>query len=478
MTDLDLLYTPAHELATLIKNKSISPVELMQQSLNRIDNVNGLLNCFCFVFHDEAMDLAKQAEEDVMSGKPLGAAHGLPFGVKDVTPVAGKRLTRGSKMYEHYVAEKDAIIVQRFKQAGAIVIGKTNTPEFAYSSFTENLLWGRTSNPWDVTRTSGGSSGGSAVAVATGCVPLAEGTDMGGSVRIPASFCNLVGLKPSLGRIPMDILPTVFDNISHFGPLARNIADANLFMDIAAGPDELDIMSLPDKPCFQNQSSIDVSGMRLALSVDLGYCAVDPQVQQAIHNCAQRFRELGAIVEEVELGWHSKYHEVWIDIWGVYLDACFTEDLDKWRHQMDPNVVSLIEHGRTISAPDYKKFEVYRTEQWHSLCKVFESYDALLTPTMAQTAPPHESTDSDFEGYDSEGKFKALDFTSVFNNVPQCPALSVPAGFSDEGLPIGLQIIGRRFSDTTVMKLGAALENTTKFNQTFFPENFRPNKRV
>ena len=472
MTDLNLLYTPAHKLASLIKDKSVSPVDLMEQSLARIDEVNDVLNCFCFVFREDAMEYAKQAEKDVMSGRPLGPAHGLPFGVKDVTPVAGKRLTLGSKMYEYNVADRDAIIVQRFKQAGAIVVGKTNSPEFAYSSFTQSPLWGRTSNPWDKTRTSGGSSGGSAVAVATGCVPLAEGTDMGGSVRIPASFCGLVGLKPSLGRIPMDILPTVFDNISHFGPLARNMADANLFMDIAAGPDELDIMSLRDKPSFQNSGSTDISGMKLALSVDLGYCAVDSQVEHAIFECAKRFRELGAIVEEVELGWNSKYHEVWLDIWGVYLDACFTEDLEKWREEMDPNVVELIEHGRSIDAPTYKKFEKLRTEQWHSLCKVFQQYDALLTPTMALIAPTHDKSDSDFEGFNEEGKLKALDLTSVFNNVAQCPALSVPAGFSHEGLPIGLQIIGHRFADVTVMKLGAALETITRFDQISPPEGF------
>ena len=472
MTDLDLLYTPAHKLAALIADKSISPVELMEQSLNRIDEVNQLLNCFCFVFHGEAMDLAKQAEKDVMSGKALGPAHGLPFGVKDVTPVAGKRLTRGSKMYEHQVAEEDAIIVQRFKQAGAIVIGKTNTPEFAYSSFTQNPLWGRTANPWDLSRTSGGSSGGSAVAVASGCVPLAEGTDMGGSVRILASFCNLVGLKPSLGRIPMDILPTVFDNISHFGPLARNIADANLFMDIAAGPDERDIMSLPDKPKFQQTEGPNIRGMRLALSVDLGYCAVDSQVQQAVLDCAERFRQRGAIVEEVDLGWKSLYNDVWYDIWGVYLDACFTKNLDDWRDQMDPNVVALIERGRTIDAPAYKKFEIYRTEQWHAMCQIFESYDALLAPTMAQTAPSHDKTDGDFAGFDQDGKLKALDMTCAFNNIGQCPALSVPAGFSDQGLPIGLQIVGHRFADTTVMKLGSVLESTTNFTTLRPPENF------
>ena len=320
------------------------------------------------------MDHAREAEIAVMSGKPLGCAHGLPFGVKDVTPVAGEPMTRGSRMYEHYVPDTDALIVQRFRHSGAIVIGKTTTPEFAYSSFTQSPLWGVTLNPSDTSRTPGGSSGGSAAAVASACVPLAEGTDMGGSVRIPASFCNLVGLKPSLGRIPMDILPTVFDNISHFGPLARNIDDANLFMNIAGGPDERDIMSLPDKLPFPIPADKNIKGMKLGLSMDLGIYDVNPQVQQAAAEAADRLARMGAIVDMVELGWSSRYVDVWYEMWGVYLDACFTRDLDRWRDDMDPQVVALIER-RGISAVDYKKFENLRTEQWHRLCKVFDQYE-------------------------------------------------------------------------------------------------------
>ena len=470
MIDLDLLYTSAVELAAKIKTRELSPVELMRQSLERIDEVNKVLNCFCFVFHDKAMAQAKLAEQAVMSGQALGPAHGLPFGVKDVTPVAGESMTRGSKMYAHYVPDADALIVQRFRNSGAIVIGKTTTPEFAYSSFTQSPLWGVTVNPWNILHTPGGSSGGSAAAVASACVPLAEGTDMGGSVRIPASFCNLVGLKPSLGRIPMDILPTVFDNISHFGPLARNIDDANLFMNIAGGPDERDIMSLPEKLSFPIPSDKSIKGMKLGLSMDLGIYDVNPQVQQVILEVADHFATMGAVVEPVELGWNSHYVDVWYDMWAVYLDACFTRDLEYWREHMDQKVVALVERGRSIGAVDYKKFESLRTEQWHLLCNVFDQYDALLTPTMAQPAPVHNQTDSDFDGFTIEGKLKGLDMTSVFNNIGQCPALSVPAGFTDDMLPIGLQIIGHRFADLEVMKLGAALESSLNLCKQRPPE--------
>lgn len=458
MNDLDLLYRPAHLLAEDIRLKRLSPVDLMQACLNRIDSVNERLNCFCLLFHDEAMAMAKKAEQAIMSNAEVGALHGIPFAVKDVTPMAGKRLTRGSKVYEHHVADRDALIVQRLMRAGAIPIGKTTTPEFAYSSFTDSPLWGRTANPWDLERTPGGSSGGSAAAVASGCTPLAEGTDMGGSVRIPASFCGLVGLKPSLGRIPMDILPTVFDNISHFGPLTRNVTDANLFMNAVSGPYERDITSLPDKLTFPLPADADVGGVRLALSVDLGYYAVDVEVEKTIRHAADLLEQQGAVVTEVDLKWRHEFNKIWYQAWGVYLDVCFAKDFDSWRDEMDPLVVKLIEQSRTISAAKYKHFEVLRTEQWHELCRVFDQHDALIVPTMAHPAVPHSHSDELYKGFNDAGKFKGLDMTCIFNNVAQCPALSVPAGFSTRGLPIGLQIVGHRFADLLAMRVGAALE--------------------
>lgn len=453
-----MLFRPAHQLAKDIKQRELSPVELMEACLNRIDSVNDKLNCFCFVFHDEAMEAARRAEREIMSGTESGPLHGIPFGVKDMTPMAGKILTRGSKMYEYYVADRDALIVQRLARAGAIPIGKTTTPEFAYSSFTESPLWGRTSNPWDIGRTPGGSSGGSAAAVASGCVPIAEGTDMGGSVRIPASFCGIVGLKPSLGRVPMDILPTVFDNISHFGPLTRNASDANLFMNAVSGPYERDIMSLPDKVMFPVLAETDVRGLRLALSIDLGYYAVDAEVEVAVRNGAEALAQLGAEVVEVDLKWRHEYNKIWYRAWGVYLDVCFTRDFDRWRGEMDPQVVKLIEKSRTIDAPTYKHFEVLRSEQWHELCRIFDDHDALICPTMAHPPVPHGESDELYKGFDEQGRFKGLDMTCIFNNVAQCPALSVPTGFSNGGLPIGLQVVGHRFADLTVMRIGGALE--------------------
>ena len=465
MADLDLAYTPAVELVRLIRERSLSPVELMENCLARIEELNPKLNCFCFVFADDALALAREAEKAAASGAALGPMHGLPVAIKDVTPTAGKTTTRGSKMYEHWVPEEDALIVRRLARAGAIMVGKTTTPEFAYDSFTESPLWGVTRNPWNTERTPGGSSGGSGAAVASGCVPLAEGTDMGGSVRIPASFCGLVGLKPSLGRIPMDILPTVFDNISHFGPLARSVADAALFMNVTGGPYERDILSLPDTVEFPIPPEADVRGMKLALSPDLGYYAIDDEVEQCLRDTAEGLSESGATVEEVELGWSREINDAWFDQWGVYLDVCFTRNLDKWRDRMDPEVVSLIERGRSLDAVTFKRMEIVRTRQWHRLCDVFERFDTLLCPTMSMPAPRVGQSDSDFQQDRDDGRFHGLDMTCPFNFVGQCPALSVPAGFSREGLPIGVQIVGRRFDDPGVMRVAGALERIRPWAQ-------------
>lgn len=458
MTDLDLLYTPAVELARRIHARELSPVELMEHTLARIESVNATINCFCFVYADEAMALAREAEQAVMRGDQLGVMHGLPVGIKDVTPTKGKTTTRGSKMYEHWVPDHDALIVERLTGAGAIMVGKTTTPEFAYDGFTHSPLWGVTGNPWDPGKTPGGSSGGSAAAVASACVALAEGTDMGGSVRIPASYCGIVGLKPSLGRIPMDILPTVFDNISHFGPLARTMDDAALFMNVTSGPDERDIMSLPDTLEFPLPAESDINGMKLALSVDLGYYAIDSDVESRVREAARALQSCGATVEEVDIAWTREINDAWFEYWGVYLEVCFVKDFEKWRDQLDPNVVELIERGRKMDATTLKRMEVLRTNQWHKLRTVLKDYDALLCPTMSTPAPPNGSTDMDFLGDADDNRFHGLDLTSPFNFVGQCPALSVPCGFSGAGLPVGLQIVGRRYDDLSVMRIGAALE--------------------
>jgi Asp-tRNA(Asn)/Glu-tRNA(Gln) amidotransferase A subunit family amidase len=433
-------------------------VELVAASLARSEEVNPRLNCFCFVYPDEAMEHARAAERAIAAGGAVGPLHGVPIAIKDLTPTKGKRTTMGSYAFEDWVPEESALLVERLLGAGAIMVGKTTTPEFAYSSFTESPLWGITRNPWNPERTPGGSSGGSGAAVASGCVPLAEGTDMGGSVRIPAAWCGLVGLKPSFGRIPLDFLPTQFDTIQHFGPLARTVDDARLFVSVVQGPDERDIMSLAPRLDFSGPFDANVEGMRLALDVDLGCYAVAPEVEAAVRAAAVAFAEAGAVVEEVDLGWEREVADAWVAHWGVYLAAIFGDQLARFREKMDPRVAALMDDGLAMGAVEFKRLEFARTRAWKLLASVLERFDALLCPTMSQVARPVD--EDDFVWYEDrgDGLYHGLDMTAQFNFVSQCPALSVPAGWSEEGLPIGLQIVARRYRDDEALRIGAVLE--------------------
>jgi Asp-tRNA(Asn)/Glu-tRNA(Gln) amidotransferase A subunit family amidase len=458
VADLDLCYTPATELARLIRERLLSPVEVVENALARIEEVNPELNCFCFTYPEEALERAQEAEREVRRGEPLGLLHGVPIAIKDLTPTAGKRTTMGSYAFEHWIPERSALIVDRLLGAGAIMVGKTTTPEFAYSSFTQSLLWGVTRNPWDSSRTPGGSSGGSGAAVAAGCVPLAEGTDMGGSVRIPAAWSGVVGLKPSFGRIPLDFLPTQFDTIQHFGPLARTVADARLFLAAAQGPDDRDIMS--QSPPLDLSGPLETSGrrLRLALDIDLGYYAVDLEVEAATREAAEALADAGAVVEEVDLGWTRELPDAWTKHWGVYLAAIFGHVLPEFRDRMDPSVVALMDAGLAMSAVDFKRLEFVRTEAWKKLQPILERYDALLCPTMPVPAPPVDLDQTPYYAEHPDGLYHGLEMTCEFNYVSQCPALSVPSGWSPEGLPIGLQVVARRYQDDLALRIGAVLE--------------------
>jgi Asp-tRNA(Asn)/Glu-tRNA(Gln) amidotransferase A subunit family amidase len=457
-----LLLQPAVELARLIHVGKLSPVELVDASLRRIDEVNPRVNAFCAVYADEARAEARRAEQAVVSGTQLGALHGLPIAIKDFTPLRGKVTTRGSAALRDWIPQCDPVIVERLRSAGAIILGRTTTSELAFSSFTDSLLHGITRNPCDPARTPGGSSGGSAVAVATGCVALAEGTDMGGSVRIPAALCGIVGFKPSLGRIPMDILPTVFDSISHFGPLARCVDDAALFTSVAHGPDDRDIQSLMDRLRFEIPLQRDAGGKRIALSADLGFFAVDGEVRRNLCHAADALRERGFVVQEVDLGWTREVTDAWFAYWAVAQAASFGHLLDSFREAMDPELVRLMDKGLAMGAVDFKRLETVRTRQWHSLARVFADHEALLCPTTAVPAPPVGMDDSDFDWSDEAGRYHGLDMTCPFNNVGQCPAISVPSGRTAAGLPTGAQLVGRRYQDVELLQTAAALEDALR----------------
>ncbi len=448
----------AADLSRKIAVGEVSSLEVVDRTFERIATVQKALNPFCFLYEEEARSLAREADAAVAAGIALPPLHGVPVAIKDFTPLAGKRTTRGSCALEHWIPDRDPVIVRRLREAGAIIVARTTTPEFAFSSFTESPLWGITRNPWNPARTPGGSSGGSAVAVATGCVPLAEGTDMGGSVRIPAALCGVVGLKPSLGRIPMDILPTALDSISHFGPLTRTVEDAALFLSVTQGPHDADIRSLGDAPDYANLRPDSLAGKRIALSVDLGFYAIDREVEANTRTAADMLGELGARVEEIDLGWSRRVVDAWFAYWGVFLAASFGDLREAHESRMDPDVLRLMAEGDRMSAVEFKRLEFVFTEQWKVLAAIFERFDALVCPTMALPAPEVGRDDSDFDWEDASGRYHGLDMTCPFNNVALCPVLSVPSGFTRDALPTGLQIVGRRHHDREVLEIGAALE--------------------
>jgi Asp-tRNA(Asn)/Glu-tRNA(Gln) amidotransferase A subunit family amidase len=432
--------------------------------LARAEEVQPALNCFTAIWSD-ALDVAEEAAAAVARGDELGPLHGVPVAVKDTTPVAGRRTTLGSYAFEHWIPDRDGYVVTALRRSGAVVIGQTTTPEFAHTLVTDSPLWGTTRNPHDLARSPGGSSGGSAAAVASGCVPLAEGSDMGGSVRIPAAWCGVVGLKPGLGRIPMDVLPGLFDSISHHGPLARCAEDARLFLAATQGPDDADIMSVPGPLDLSRPLDGDVRGMRLGLSTTLGCWAVDPEIAAAVERAASRLEAAGAIVEEVDPGFGPEHEAAWMVLWAVFMAAYFGDLVEAHAHHMDPQVLDLIESGRRVSAPDHKRIELVRTEMWQRLRPILASHDALLCPTMARPPYPAAKADGPPAAPVNPDGYTSADMTAVFNMVAPCPAVSVPCGThtraADAGLPIGLQVVGRRWREDTVLRVARAVELTS-----------------
>ena len=453
----------ATELRAAIEGGECSVVEAVDQSLARIEQQNPTINAFCFVYADDARERARQLDRDRPRTGALPPLFGIPFALKDFTPTHALRTTRGSVMFKNWVPDVDPPIVERLRAAGGVLVGKTTTSELAHSSFTRSPLWGVTRNPHNHERTPGGSSGGSAAAVASNMVPLAEGSDAGGSVRIPASCCGIVGFKPSAGRVPMHAFDTDFESIFHFGPLARTVADAYLMFSVMQGPDDRDPLSivpalnLPSPAEFLRR--IDLHGTRVALSVDLGYYEVDPDVAENTICAASILRDLGADVTPVDLGWDRAINDAWTLNWSVLLATLYGELEAKQRAGVDPELSMLIERGRRHSAIELKSVDVVRTRYWAKLRDIFERHDVLMCPTVALPVPAAEGVeDSDFERDSADGHFGGFEMTSPFSLMPQCPAISVPSGLSSDGLPTGVQMIGRRFADLDLLRIAAAYE--------------------
>ena len=458
MSNDELCWTSAADLAAAIRDRRLSPVDVTEAVLSRIETVNPRVNAYCTVATERARAEARAAEAAVMRGDAVGPLHGVPISFKDLTVTAGIRTTFGSKIFEHHVPTEDAIVVERARRAGAIVIGKTNTPEFGCKGVTDNLIFGHTRNPWRLDRIAGGSSGGAAAAVAAGLGPIAEGSDLAGSIRIPAAVCGVVGLKPSLGRVPRAPALNGWTSLSHVGPLTRTVRDAALALSVWAGPDERDPQSLPATgDDFARAADGGIRGLRIGWSPDLGYAAVDPEIRRITTAAAKLFSTLGGVVEENHPGFDDPL-SLFIDLTAPLRAAAMAPYMPQWGDQMDPFLHLRQSHGEKMSAIEWERATHRRTAFWQTVRRFFERHDLLVTPTTSVAAfPIGLSFPAEIEGRALDNQLQWFPFTFPFSITGQ-PAITVPCGFTVEGLPVGLQIVGKRFADATVLRAAAAFE--------------------
>lgn len=454
----DILDSTVADLRAALDRGAISAEDLIAASLARAGDVQARLNAFTAIDAEGALAAAREADRRRADGHAPRPLEGIPMVVKDMTPTAGLPTTLGSWTTGDGETAEDALIVARLRAAGAILVAKSTTPEFAHSGFTASPRYGITRNPWDPSRTPGGSSGGSGVAVATRVAPIAEGTDMGGSVRIPAGACGCVGLKPSLGRIPMTILPTPIDTMSHFGPLAATVADATAFLAATAGPSDLDLLSQtrPFDPAAC--APVSLRGLRLAFSLDLGYCAVSPEVADRLHAALGTLRAAGATVTETPIRWTREVADAWADKWAALLALFPTGHGAENRARMDPGLLRYLDRAEAITALDLKRTELVQSRMAADMAAIMADHDALLCPTNAISPPPVTETDAAYEGDTPEGLMRTFDMTHPFSMLAPYPAISLPAGFTPDGLPVGLQVVGPRFADERLLAIAGGIE--------------------
>jgi aspartyl-tRNA(Asn)/glutamyl-tRNA(Gln) amidotransferase subunit A len=466
--DQELCFMPATALAAAIRAKRVSPVEVIDAVYARLHEINPKINAFCTLTEEQARLAAKESEAAVTRGDHLGALHGVPVSIKDLLITRGVRTMFGSRIRENYIPQENAPLVEKLLAAGAIMIGKTTTPEHGFKAVTDSPLTGVSRNPWDLGKTCGGSSGGAGAAVAAGLGQLAAGTDAGGSIRIPASFNGIFGIKPSFGRVAA-YPPSPVPFIVHAGPMTRSVRDAALMLSAMSGPDERDLLSLPaDATDYVSACDGGIKGLRVAWSATLGYARLDPEVASVTNVAARVFQsDLGCQVDAVDPGFESPW-----DFFSVlWVMSCFLRlgtFLPEWANRMDPDLVTVVKQVEHFGRADYAEALAKRTVLWDTTRKFFARYDLLLTPTLP--VPPFAVSRIAPEGISatSNGLLPFPDwipFTYPWNLTGQ-PAASVPCGFTHDGLPVGLQIIGRRFADALVLRAASAFEQARPWAHT------------
>jgi amidase len=461
----DLCFLSATDAIAAFRARTLSPIELARALVASSEQLQLRVNAFTYVFYEQALAAAAAAERAYAQGtaRPL---EGICFACKDFHAVKGEITTYGSKVFREHRPDYTVAYVQRLLDAGAIMMARSTTPEFAYDARTHSPLWGLTRNPWNPAYSTGGSSGGAAAAVAAGMVTIADGTDGGGSIRIPASACGVVGYKPPFGRNPLD-REHPLEMMLHYGPITRSVADAALMQNLTSGAHDDDVTSLRDRVTVSAEV-VPVSGMRIALSMDLGFFHVDPEIRANTLAAAEALRGLGCVVEEVRLDWDWDVVRAWSTRWAVMLAGLQGDLVDTHESDLDPDVVAYIKKGRAVDAVALYRIQQTGARMYAALAPILARHHALICPTLALPSVRH---DEDYQDFRIDGQKIPLSrggwsMTMPFNLLSQCPVMSVPTGFSSIGIPTGMQIVGRTYDDATVFTIAAAFEAARPWSGT------------
>jgi amidase len=456
----DLTFTPAVELSKLYRARKVSPLEVMQAILARIDAMNPQVNAVVTLARESALREARRAGAALRRGAALPPLFGVPVGIKDLAQTRGLRTTFGSKLFEDHVPDEDALVVERLRAAGAIVIGKTNTPEFGFGPNTFNAVFGPTRNPWDLSKTSGGSSGGSAAALATGMCPLAEGSDLGGSLRGPAAFCGVVGFRTTPGLVPRYPSTLAWDSYSVEGPMARTVADTALMLSVMAGADDRAPISyeVDGRDFLKAVKAPSVKGWRIAWTPDLGgLVLIDHEVRAVFERAVGVFRSIGARTEAACPD-VSDVPEIVRLSRGFLMVARHADKLPEHRAVLQEGLVENTEQGLALTSREVAHGELLRTRQWHRVREFLAGRDLWITPTMAVPAFPVEHPHVIEINGQPVGKAMQRSHLTYAFSVLGLPAISIPCGFTSGGLPVGLQIVGKRRGEAAVLRAAAAFE--------------------
>jgi amidase len=457
----ELCFLTAVELAQRIRTRDLSCVEVMEAHLRQIERVNPQVNAIVTLAPEQALAQARAADAALRRSDAVGPLHGLPVAHKDLVQTKGMRTTSGSPIYADFVPDVDDLIVTRIRKAGAILIGKTNTPEFGAGSQTFNPVFGATRNPYDLSKTCGGSSGGAAVALACGMIPIADGSDTGGSLRNPASFCNVVGFRPSPGRVPHCSDRAAWQTLSVLGPMARTVADAALLLSAMAGPHPCSPIAL-QKPGahFRQPLDRDFHGVRVAWSRTASGLPVDPEVTAVLEQARPVLEAIGCIVEEAEPDFTGadEAFRVW-RAWGY--EQKLGELADTHRDRLKETILWEIERGRALTGPQIGRAERLRTALYHRMRRFMQTYEFLALPVVQVPPFPIEQPYvTEINGVPMETYIDWMR-SCYYVSITGFPAISVPAGFTRDGLPVGLQLVGRHHNDFGVLQLAHAFEQAT-----------------